>query len=89
MNIGDKIIIDYKLIRKANYRENPTKKYWHKKQIKETEAYIIGVRNISDGYVTNEYEVGMIYNQLKYHKAFLVVVNINQNPFYVFAKDFK
>lgn len=84
MEFGQKITINHKLKRivKYNGAQNDDK-IWVKEAIEETEAIVIGIRTLSEGYRAYEEDMGFLYYPQKYIKALLVATDIRRNPFYV------
>lgn len=88
--LGEKIKITSKLVRKASYRRseessiNTRIKEWEEFPIAETEVVVVGIRTLWDG--STFYEEGNIFVPEKHFRALSVVENLNNKPFYTSIK---
>jgi hypothetical protein len=87
LEFGQKITVTHKLKRKTNWLSLKRQyyNYWNIIDIDPCEVLVIGKRNLRDGYVNDiEYE-GKYFNINECFTAYLVVKNMNENPFYVLS----
>ena len=84
IQFGQKIIATHKLERGYKWVNEKKRgyKFWRLKNIEPCEVMVIGKRTLSDGY-SWWMEESMVYSPEKYFPAYLVVENMNENPFYV------
>jgi hypothetical protein len=89
MNIGDKLKINGRLIRRSerrpinDYGFTQAWKVWKPKETKEIEVYFLGFRTLSNGKLYYDSDAGYMYGAEEYIKGIMVTKGVYSAPFFV------
>jgi hypothetical protein len=84
--IGQKITVNHKLERVSEGQGWRNRK-WITSFLPNTEVYVIGVRQLANGYVDGDSTDGYWFVAKENIKALLVTKNIRTKPFYVLNNE--
>jgi hypothetical protein len=83
IEFGKKVTCREVLERKGDHSKLPTYKYWMSRPIEKRDGIFLGLRTLSDGTTSYDYEEGTRYKPKHYIKAAVVCFSEKESPVYV------